>query len=102
MAVTLEELEKRVTRLEQELDRLQQLQEEPPPQETPAERGARLLARARRDKPRLKRAMARALEEMGIQGEPVSPEKLREMMMEGGVRPEDNLFSTGIREMREE
>jgi hypothetical protein len=100
VAATLEELEKRVVRVEQELSRLQQLVEKPPHDETPAERGARLLAQAWRDKARLKRSVARAFEEMGIQSPPVPPEKLREMMAECGVRPEDNLFSRGIKEMR--
>lgn len=40
-------------------------------EETPAERGARLWAQARQEKPRLKRLMARALAEMGVEGEPI-------------------------------
>jgi hypothetical protein len=102
MPTTLEELEQRVVQMESELTRLRQLVEKPLHDEAPAERGARLLAQARRDKARLQRSVERAFEEMGIQAHPVSPEKLREMMAADGVKPEDNLFSQGIKEMREE
>ena len=102
MATTLEELEKRMDAMEQELVRLRQSASGPPLDETPAQRGARLLEQGRRNKPQLRAQMAKVLEEMGIKGEPVPPEKLREMMMRDGVRPEDNLFSRGIIEMREE
>jgi len=47
-------------------------------------------------------AAAAAFAEMGISGAPVGPEKLREMMLADGVNPEDNQFSRGIIEMREE
>jgi hypothetical protein len=102
MATTLDELEQRVAQMEQELARLRQVVDQPSHVETPAERGAWLLEQARREKPQLRAQVAKALEEMGIRGKPVPPEKLREMMIEAGVRPEDNLFSRGIIEMREE
>jgi len=88
MATTLEELARRVAQIERELARLRRREDEPPHGETPAERGARLLAQARRDKSRLKQSIARAFEEMGIRGQPVPPEKLRQMMAECGVKPE--------------
>jgi hypothetical protein len=102
MAATLEDLEQRVARMESELARLQRLVEQPPRDETPAQRGARLMAEARRGKAQLQRSMARAFQEMGIQGPPVPPEKLRELIAECGVQPEDNMISRGINEMREE
>jgi hypothetical protein len=102
MAATLEELEKRMVQMEHEIIRLRQLVDKPPHDETPAERGERVLVQARRDKAKLKRSVNRAFAEMGIHGHPVSPEKLREIMAESGVKPEDNAFSKGIREMREE
>ena len=43
-----------------------------------------------------------AFAEMGIQGEPVGAEKVQEMIAACGVKPEDNVFSRGIIEMREE
>lgn len=42
------------------------------------------------------------MREMGVSGEPVGAEKLQEMMIAEGVNPEDNQFSRGIIEMREE
>jgi hypothetical protein len=97
MAATLEDLEKRLTAVEQELAmwRLSNA-------ETPAERGARLLREASLNQDRIAAAWAAAMEEMGISGEPVGAEKLREMMIAEGVNPESNEFSRGIIEMREE
>ena len=45
---------------------------------------------------------AQTLEEMGIRGEPIGAEKLRERMLASGIKPEDNRLSRGIIEMREE
>jgi hypothetical protein len=101
MTATLEELQQRVEKLEQELATLRALYL-PPLDETPAQHGARLLAQARFEAPRLQALAAKVLEEMGIRGEPVPPEELRRMMAEAGIKPEENLFSRGIVEMREE
>ena len=46
MATTLEELERRITRIEQELARLQRLVEQPSQTEMPAQRGVQLLHEA--------------------------------------------------------
>lgn len=102
MTTTLEELEKRVARVEQELARLRQLLEKPPADETPAERGARLLREAKVSQAAISAAVAKAFEEMGITGEPIGAEKVQEMMLACGIKPEDNEFSRGIIEMREE
>ncbi len=102
MAATVEELEKRVSQLEQEVTRLKRLVEESPVEETPAERGARLLREAKASQAAISAAVAKAFEAMGITGEPVSPEELREMMAECGVKAEDNIFSREIIAMREE
>ncbi|MCI0388840.1 MAG: hypothetical protein MOB07_08760 [Acidobacteria bacterium] len=97
MAATLEDLEKRLTAVEQELAmwRLANV-------ETPAERGARLLREASLNQDRIAAAWATAMEEAGIRGEPISAEELQKMFAECGVNPEDNEFSRGIIEMREE
>jgi hypothetical protein len=101
MTATLDELEHRLARLEEEMAEMRRLVRMPAAEQ--AETGAlRLLEQARRDKPRLQAAWAKALEQMGIAGEPVPPERLRQMMAEAGVKPEENLFSRGIEEMREE
>jgi hypothetical protein len=54
MATTLEALERRLGVLEQEMASWRPLLAGQPIEETPAERGARLLAQARRDKSRQK------------------------------------------------
>jgi hypothetical protein len=54
------------------------------------------------DKQRLRPLIIKTFKEMGIDKEPIGAEKVQEMMLACGVRPEDNLFSRGIIEMREE
>jgi hypothetical protein len=99
MASTVEELEKRVEALEREVATLRErvVQQgganqtnEQATQDSAAEHAA-LVA-----------AWDKAMEEMGIRGEPVGAEKLQQMMRDAGIRPEENLFSRGIIEMREE
>ena len=54
------------------------------------------------DKEKLRPVIAQAFEEMGIRGEPIGAEELQERMVAHGVKPEDNILSQGIIEMREE
>jgi len=54
------------------------------------------------DKPKLRSLVAKIFEEMGIRGELIGAEKVQEMIAACGVRPEDNIFSQGIIETREE
>ena len=54
------------------------------------------------DKTRLRPVIAQAFAEMGIHGAPIGAEKVQEMIAACGVQPEDNTFSRGIIEMREE
>jgi hypothetical protein len=102
MSLTLAEMEQRLLLLEQEVRALRERLEGPPISETPAERGARMLREAKRTQAQLAAGWAKAMEQMGISGSPVPPEKLREMMAACGIKPEDNLFSRAILEMREE
>jgi hypothetical protein len=97
MAATLEDLEKRVTAIEHELAMWRLANAE-----TPAERGARLLQMASQNQALWEAGMAAAMKEMGISGEPIGAEKVQEMIAACGVKPEDNEFSRGIVEMREE
>jgi hypothetical protein len=97
MAITLEELEQRLTAVEEELALRRSTTAE-----TPAQRGARLLRRAKLEQASMSGAMDKALADLGITGEPIGAEALREMMIADGVNPEDNQFSRGIIEMREE
>src|SRR5262249_55234703 len=100
MATTLEEMEKRLLRLEEDVANLKQLFVRQRIDETPAERGARLLREAKANQPAISAAVAKAFAEMGIVGKPVGIEKLREMMIECGIKPEDNEFSRDIIAMR--
>jgi hypothetical protein len=102
MAITLEELENRLAALEAEVASLKQRMNEGPKSEDAADRGARLLAEAKRDQRQIQDALARVFDQMGIRGAPVSPEELRAMMAADGIKAEDNLFSRGITEMRDE
>jgi hypothetical protein len=102
MTVTVEVLRERVEALEREVADLRQVLRRPKADETPAERGARLLREAKANQPAISAAIAKAFAEMGITGEPVGHEKLRQMMLEEGIKPEENLFSSEIKAMREE
>lgn len=101
MPVAIDDLAQRLTVLEDRVGELTRFVERLA-EETPAERGARLLREARMSQAQLTAGWLRALEQMGIRGEPIPVEKLREMMLADGIRPEDNEFSRGIIEMREE
>ena len=46
--------------------------------------------------------VAKAFAEMGIHGEAIEAELAQKMITACGVRPQDNLLSQGIVEMREE
>ncbi len=98
----LEDLEKRLAAVEEEVAVLRALLLFPRPQETPAERGARLLREAEANQEALSAAWAKALDAMGIRGEPIGAEKVQQMIAAEGFKPEDNEFSRGIIEMREE
>ena len=54
------------------------------------------------DKQKLQPLVAKAFAEMGLQGEAVGAEKVQEMIIACRVKLEDNVFSRGIIEMREE
>jgi hypothetical protein len=102
MTTTLEELERRIIRMEQELARLQQLVEKPLQTEIPAERGAQLLREAQENQATISAAIAKAFEEMGITGAPIGAEQVQEMMHACGMQTNANEFSQGIIAMREE
>ena len=54
------------------------------------------------DKARLRSVVTKSFEGMNIRGEPIGAESVQAMIAACGVRPEDNTFSRGIVEMREE
>ena len=102
MATTVEELERRLAQVEQEVTRLRQLVENVVPLEQSSERGARLLGEAWASQPETSAAASAAFREMGITGKPVGLKKLREMMAACGVSTGESLFSREIEAMREE
>jgi hypothetical protein len=102
MSATVEDLERRLAQVEQEVTRLRSLVEKTQHEESPSERGVRLLHEARMSQASISAAAAKAFAEMGITCEPVGIEKLREMMAACGVDPTDNAFSREIIAMREE
>lgn len=54
------------------------------------------------DKRAMRKALAPLWKRLGLDElEPIGPEKLQQRMLEHGVRPEENLLSRGIIEMRE-
>jgi len=70
--------------------------------ETPAERGARMLQVSADEQAQITAAWDEVMQKLGISGEPIGAEKLRARIEAGGIKPEDNEFSRGIIEMREE
>jgi ATPase subunit of ABC transporter with duplicated ATPase domains len=102
MALTLEEMEKRLAKLEEEVAQLKQLNERRQAEETAAERGARLLREAKASQPALSAAVARVFAELGITEQPIGAENVQKMMEACGIKPEDNEFSRAVIEMREE
>ena len=92
MTTEIEELAKRVAALEREVSSLRQQLGILTPGQT----------RAQSEHEEIKAIWARALEQMGIRGEPIGAEKLQALMLAEGIKPEDNILSRGIIEMREE
>ncbi len=54
------------------------------------------------NKEKLRPIVDSAFAAMGVRGEPIGAEKVQAMVAACGVRPEDNLLSRGIIDMREE
>ncbi len=102
MATTLEDLEKRVAALEQAVAEMRPREPAPPANETREEKVRRILREVCVDPVAHRARWEKVFAEMGITDEPVGPEKLREMFLAEGHDPNDNSFSRGIIEMREE
>ncbi len=103
MATTLEDLDKRLTALEQEMARLRPRDNQPGNEtENCSATVSDILKKYMVDQALISAALAKAFREMGIQGQPVGAEKLQEMVAACGFKPEDNEFSREIIAMREE
>lgn len=100
MATTLEELEKRVVALEQEMAKLRG--DAAPPDPKPWWWDVPMLRRSWEQQAELSAIAAKVFAEMGVTEPPVSHEKLMEMMLAGGIDPNDNAASRELIAMREE
>lgn len=101
MAASVEQLEKRLTVLEQEVALMRQLVlNSAADKRVPVQKGAHWPGKA--DQAAISAAIAKAFAKMGITGEPVGAEKLRDMMLACGVDPAKNEFSREIIAMRDE
>ena len=101
MATTLEELEKRVIALEQEVAKLRG-DAPTPPDPKPWWWDIPMLRKSREQQAELSAIAAKVFAEMGITGPPVGHDKLMEMMLACGVDPNDNAASREVIAMREE
>jgi len=103
----IDELKEKVAHIQQELLEVQAALDEIASTGSPAATSIptrhRVLAnRLALSKGPLQAALAAMFKEMGIDSlEPIGAPKLHERMLQDGVRPEDNLFSSGIVAMRE-
>jgi hypothetical protein len=64
--------------------------------------GDQLIREAREGHDDFVAGWSKFMTELGIQGKPIGAKKLREMLLEGGINPDDNAISRGIIAMREE
>src|SRR5260370_15350050 len=92
MAITLDILAKRLAALEQEVASLRQDVDGRLRREN-GEAGRQQTINA---------AIAKAYAEMGIVCQAIDAKKLRELFLAHGIKPEENAFSRGIIDMREE
>ena len=102
MAATIDQLRVKLERIEQDLAEVRRELEQLSPAEPlkSEEWWAARVARVRTENERLRPLIDRVFEEMGIVGEPIGAVKVQEMIAACGVKPEENLFSRGILEMR--
>ena len=74
----------------------------PEPASTEESLGDQLIREAREGHAEFVAGWSRFMEELGIQGQAISAKKLRNMLLQEGIKPEYNEFSRGIIAMREE
>ncbi len=103
MSETLESVERRLVAVERELaDMREHLRLLMPGEEAPAGGDIRMLRVARAKQAALAVTAQEVFASLGISTEPVEAEAAQRRMLTEGVRPEDNAFSRGILEMRDE
>ena len=97
---TIEEIQQKLKQIENEVAQLRAQLNQWIAQ--PMERGQLEPTIQFADKEKLRPLTAKTFEEMGIRSEPIDAEKLQKMVAACDVKAEDNIFSRGIIEMREE
>jgi len=102
MTATIETLKEKIAHIRQELDEVSAALDEMAAAQ-PAAKPNPLAGIKFADKEPLRKAFDELFARMGISHvKPIGAEKLQEMMLKAGIKPEDNIFSRGIIEMREE
>jgi len=99
---SIDELEQRLVALERQMDVLRASLLHPVPEQIHAKTWARLPQETDLGQASFEVGWDRAMEKLGIQGQPLGVLRLREMIAACGFKPEDNAFSRGIIDMREE
>ena len=62
-----------------------------------------ILERASRDKPLIQEGFRKFVKKLGIEDvKPIGAKNLQKLLLQDGIKPEDNEFSRGIIAMREE
>ncbi len=98
LAVKLQRIELEVAEARRDLKQLKLNQKIQTPEEWRAARLAQVIAANEKLRPTIDAAIA----EMGISGQPIGAERVQEILASHGIKPEENLLSRGIIEMREE
>jgi hypothetical protein len=73
-----------------------------PTQFNDTSRGARLIREAQESHGEVVARWEKLRDSLGIQGQPIGAKKLRELLLAGGINPDDNAFSRDIISAREE
>jgi hypothetical protein len=102
MSQTIEELAQRVDELERQVRELRYNTMQSPTINSAQARVRLYLKRARENRDARLQAAERIAKLTGVTDSSISIEELHKRMIAGGVRPEDNIGSRGIIEMREE
>src|SRR5689334_5903520 len=103
MSETLESMGRRLTTVERELAELRErLNLLISKEEMPAGRNVHMLREAQAKQATLAATAQEVFAALGVSGELVQAEDAQRRMLAEGVCPEDNAFSRGILEMREE
>lgn len=98
LIIKVEQLEWDLAEVKKELVKLQAYEMK---SLTPEERKAVRLARIRAQRERLRPSIKKALEKPDPDAETLTAEELQQLLLEEGVKPEDNIGSRAIIEERE-